>query len=72
MGSVDHDTLPDKDADVGDAAGTVAVLTPEQHITRLRLGAGKVLAHLGVVLSISSAGYLALVDTMISCGLACM
>lgn len=61
VGSVDHDALLDEDADVRNAGLAVTALAPEEHVSGLGLGAGDVLAHLGVVLSLSSAGYEALV-----------
>lgn len=61
VGSVDHDALLDKDADVLNGSLAVAALAPEEHVSWLSLGTGDVLAHLGVVLSLSSTGYEALV-----------
>lgn len=61
MGSVDHDALLYKDTDVLNGSLAVAALAPEEHVSGLGLGTGDVLAHLGVVLGLSSAGYDALV-----------
>lgn len=56
-GSVDHPAGPHVDADVGDLALAVTASSPEQQITGLGILAGNVLAHLGVVLGLSRAGW---------------
>lgn len=53
---VDHLAVTDNNADVNYIVPAVTVLAPEDHVARLSLGAGDVLAHGRVVLSLSSAG----------------
>lgn len=45
MGSIDNDAGLDKDGDVSDLVLAVTVGGPEEHVTRLSLGTGEMLAH---------------------------
>lgn len=56
MGRVDHDALADENADVGHVVRAVAVRGIEEHVARLGLGAGKVLAEAGMILGLRGAG----------------
>lgn len=56
MCSIDHPSGASEDANMHDTSLAVATLAPEDQVTRLGLTTGKVLAHLGVVLSLGSSG----------------
>lgn len=63
MSSIDHPAWLSEDTNVDDASLAVATLTPEEQITSLGLSTRNVLAHLGGVLCLSSAGYNLLAGT---------
>lgn len=63
MSSIDHPAWLSEDTNVDDTSLAVTTRAPEEKITSLGLSTRDVLAHLGGVLCLSSAGYNLLVGT---------
>ena len=56
MGCIDHPAGPHEDANVSNAILAITIGGPEDQITCLGFGAGKVVAHSAVILSLGRPG----------------